>query len=104
MQNKLNTTTDPQVGYRPSGTLEFATALAPYTGRFGPRQAAHLLRRAGFGGSATDVADLTARGMSGAVDSLLHPTGDDFSFPDYPDAAILTGTNFGQSKAAAQMW
>jgi hypothetical protein len=104
MQNKLNTTTDPQVGYRPSGTLDVATALAPYTGRFGPRQAAHLLRRAGFGGSAADVADLTARGTGGAIDSLLHPTGDDFSFPDYPDTTVLMGANFGQSKAATQMW
>src|SRR5471032_1661891 len=104
MQNKLNTSTDPQVGFRPSGTLDAATALQPYTGHFSTRQAAHLLRRAGFGGSAADVADLTARGVSGAVDSLLHPTGDDFSFPDYPDATVLMGANFGLSKTAAQMW
>jgi len=104
VQNKLDTSTDPQVGFRPSGTLDPATALQPFDGRFGPRQAAHLLRRAGFGGSAADVADFSSRGMSGAVDALLHPTGDDLSFPDYPATDVLMGVNGGQAKLATQMW
>lgn len=104
MQNKLDTSTDPQVGFRPAGTLDLATALQPFNGRFGPRQAAHLLRRGGFGGSAADVADFSSRGMNGAVDALLHPAGDDLSFPDYPATDLLMGANGGQAKLATQMW
>ena len=55
MVPKIDTSTDPQVGYRPAGTLD-ADALQPYTGAFGVRHAAHLLRRAGFGGSPDDIA------------------------------------------------
>ncbi len=39
-----------------------ATRSQPYAGRFTVRQAAHLLRRAGFGGSADDVARSAALG------------------------------------------
>ncbi|MCI0341338.1 MAG: DUF1800 domain-containing protein [Planctomycetales bacterium] len=37
--------------------------------------AAHLLRRAGFGGTPADVAALHARGLRGAVDWLVGPSG-----------------------------
>ena len=80
---KIDTSTDPQVGFRPPGTLD-AAPLAPYAGRFGTRHAAHLLRRAGFGGSVADVARLASLGMGGAVDSMLHPTAPDADFPPYP--------------------
>ena len=53
---KLDTSTDPQVGFRPAGQLDVAAALAPYRGPFNQRHAAHLLRRGGFGGTATDIA------------------------------------------------
>jgi uncharacterized protein (DUF1800 family) len=97
----LNTSTDPQVGFRPPGALE-AAPLAPYAGRFGTRHAAHLLRRAGFGGSAADVARLSALGMAGAVDSLLHPTVAELDFPTYPDPAILYDPK--KARQAAQLW
>jgi uncharacterized protein (DUF1800 family) len=97
----LNTSTDPQVGFRPPGALD-AAPLAPYAGRFGTRHAAHLLRRAGFGGSVADVTRLASLGMSGAVDSLLHPTAPDADFPAYPDAAVLYDPK--KARQATQLW
>jgi len=99
---KLDTSTDPQTGFRPPGTLDAATALQPYAGRFGPRHAAHLLRRAGFGGADADVARLTALGMAGAVDSLLHPRVPDADFPVYPDRAVLYDPK--KARQATQLW
>ncbi len=89
MANTIDTSTDPQVGYRPPGSLDVATALHPYNGRFALRQAAHLLRRAGFGGSADDVARLASLEMRDAVDTLLHPAAPDFDFPAYPAVDVL---------------
>ncbi|HMD03113.1 MAG TPA: hypothetical protein VKG44_09150 [Candidatus Baltobacteraceae bacterium] len=83
---RLDTSTDPQVGYRPPGALE-ANALEPFRGQFGRRQAAHLLRRAGFGGTPEEVDALAALGAEGAVNSLLHPTRPDLDLLSYPDAA-----------------
>ena len=58
--------------YRPAGTLSASTALAPYQGQMNARLAAHLLRRAGFGGSPADVARVAAMSPGAAVDSLVH--------------------------------
>ena len=99
---KIDTSTDPQVGFRPPGTLDVGGALLPYAGRFAPRQAAHLLRRAGFGGSEADVARLAALGMQGAVDALLHPGAPDVGSPDYPDVASLYDPK--KARQAAQLW
>jgi uncharacterized protein (DUF1800 family) len=99
---KIDTSTDPQVGYRPPGTLDSATALQPYAGRFGPRHAAHLLRRGGFGGSPDDIARFTGLGMSGAVDALLHPSGPDAEFADYPPSDALFDPK--KKRATAQLW
>jgi uncharacterized protein (DUF1800 family) len=76
--------------YRPPGRLDAGWALRPYDGPWGVRQAAHLYRRAGFGGSPDDVARAAAAGMSAAVDGFVN-------FPDtsalpalpalYPDTA-----------------
>ena len=99
---KLDTSTDPQTGFRPPGTLDVATALQPYAGRFGPRHAAHLLRRAGFGGSEADVARIASLGVQSAVDSLLHPTAPDADFPPYPDAAVLYDPK--KARQATQLW
>lgn len=70
------------VGFGSMGTIFLAGALlapsawgqvlhptpgAPFT----ERQAAHLLRRAGFGGSPAEIKALAERGREGAVDSLL---------------------------------
>ena len=57
---------------RPAGRLDLPTALQPYSGPWSPRLAAHLLRRAGFGGSSAEVARLGAMPMHGAVDSLVN--------------------------------
>ncbi|HEX3468417.1 MAG TPA: DUF1800 domain-containing protein [Candidatus Elarobacter sp.] len=57
--------------YRPAGPLDAATALRPYAGPWNERLAAHLLRRAGFGGSPADVARFTAMSPRDAVDALL---------------------------------
>jgi len=98
----IDTSTDPQVGFRPPGALDAASALQPYSGRFGTRHAAHLLRRAGFGGSEAEVARAASLGMAGAVDSLLHPTAPDADFPQYPDVTVLYDPK--KNRAAAQLW
>ncbi len=98
---KIDTSTDPQVGFRPPGALD-AAPLAPYAGRFSTRHAAHLLRRAGFGGSVADVARLASLGMAGAVDSLLHPTAPDADFPLYPPSEILYDPK--KARQATQLW
>jgi hypothetical protein len=56
--------------FRPAGALP-AQPLAPYTGRWDARLAAHLLRRAGFGGSPADVARLAQGPLHAAVTSLV---------------------------------
>jgi len=57
--------------YRPAGSLDAASALRPYTGRLNRRRAAHLLRRAGFGGTPAEIDRFAALTPSAAVDALL---------------------------------
>jgi len=52
-----------------------------------PAAAAHLLNRAGFGGTPEEIAALHAKGLDGAVDSLLH-AGDDSDLFPLPEAAV----------------
>ncbi len=99
---KLDTSTDPQVGFRPPGTLDAASALQPYAGPFGPRQGGHLLRRAGFGGSEADVTRTVSLGVGGAVDSLLHPTAPEPAFPEFPDVALLYDR--AKARVSTQLW
>jgi len=99
---KIDTSTDPQVGYRPAGTLDAAAALHPYAGGFGPRHAAHLLRRAAFGGSPDDIARFAAGSMDAAVAALLHPTAPDVPLTDFPDQTALFDPK--RSRATAQLW
>jgi uncharacterized protein (DUF1800 family) len=56
---------------RPAGSLDLATALQPHVGRLGERSAAHLLRRAGFGGTPDQVRRYAAMTAGSAVASLL---------------------------------
>lgn len=56
---------------RPAGQLDLATALQPHVGRLGERSAAHLLRRAGFGGTPDQVRRYAAMTAGDAVASLL---------------------------------
>jgi len=105
VSDKLDTSTDPNVGYRPAGTLDVASALAPYGGHFGPRQAAHLLRRAGFGGTPADIAALSSLDAQRAVDAMFHASDPDGTFVDYPpELATLTTAQYGQRKTAVQLW
>ena len=99
---KLDTTTDRQVGYRPPGSLDFSTALGRYDGPFARRQAAHLMRRAGFGASAAEIDAMRALGMENAVDTLLHPRQPDVAFADFPDPALLYDPK--RRYATAQGW
>src|SRR5579884_3864358 len=57
---------------RPAGRLDPHTALQSYAGPWDARLAAHLLRRAGFGGTSQEVARLASMPMHAAVDSLLN--------------------------------
>jgi uncharacterized protein (DUF1800 family) len=56
---------------RPQGQLDPATALQPYRGQLDERLAAHLLRRAGFGGTPDDVSRYAALSVNDAVESLV---------------------------------
>src|SRR5579863_289191 len=68
---------------RPAGQLDITTALQPYNGPWNQRLAAHLLRRAGFGGTDEEIARLAAMPVHGAVDSLITlPQADDITPPD----------------------
>lgn len=56
---------------RPAGRLDAAAALQPFTGSLDERLAAHLLRRAGFGGSPDDVRRYAGMAAGDAVESLV---------------------------------
>jgi uncharacterized protein (DUF1800 family) len=70
--------------YRPAGQLNIATALQPYDGPWNVRLAAHLLRRAGFGGTPEDIARAASAPVGGAVDALIHYPKDS-GLPGAPD-------------------
>jgi uncharacterized protein (DUF1800 family) len=102
---KLDTSTDPQVGFRPAGSLDAATALAPYTGHFGTRQAAHLLRRAGFGGTPDEITAFAQLDAGRAVDALFRASDPDGTFVEYPpELGTLRTDQYGQRKTAVQLW
>jgi uncharacterized protein (DUF1800 family) len=86
----------PAAEYRPAGRLNLATALDPYTGPWGVRQASHLYRRAGFGGSPDDVVRATSAGMRAAVDGFVH-FADASALPAQPQL-IADRPNPGQLK------
>jgi len=78
--------------YRPAGSLDLATALAPYAGPWNARLAGHLLRRAGFGGSPADVARIAGGSMNAAVDTLVR----------FDPAALPAGPELADERAAGQ--
>jgi uncharacterized protein (DUF1800 family) len=105
VSTKLDTSTDPQVGFRPAGSLDASSALAPYGGHFGPRQAAHLLRRAGFGGTPDDIAAFAQLDAQRAVDAIFHASDPDGTFVDYPpELSTMTAAQYGPRKTAVQLW
>jgi uncharacterized protein (DUF1800 family) len=69
--------------FRPPGLLP-ASPLAPYAGPWNARLAAHLLRRAGFGGSPSDIQTAAGQTMNAAVDALIHFPSTD-SLPEGPE-------------------
>ena len=89
----------PAALYRPPGPLDLSTALEPYAGTWSARQAAHLYRRAGFGGSPDDVARATSAGMRASVDSLVR-FANSSALPAKPQLAD-DRPNPGHSKALA---
>src|SRR5277367_400244 len=86
----------PAASYRPAGQLDLATALEPYAGPWGVRQAAHLYRRAGFGGASDDVARAASAGVHAAVDAFIHFP-DTAALPAQPDL-VADRPNPGQRK------
>jgi uncharacterized protein (DUF1800 family) len=87
----------PASSYRPDGRLDLRSALEPYTGTWGVRQAAHLWRRAGFGGSPDDVARAAKSGMAAAVDGFVH-FADTSALPVQP---VLADDRFSPAERAA---
>ena len=81
-----------QTEFRPSGPLDVANALAPYRGPWSTKLAAHLLRRAGFGGSPQEIRNAVAAGMNGAVDGLMRFVPD--TYPAQPEGDISFGGPF----------
>ena len=63
--------TPSPASYRPPGALDLAVALEPYAGPWSVRQAAHLYRRAGFGGSPDSVNRAVTAGMHASVDGFI---------------------------------
>ena len=72
--------------FRPPGSLP-SNPLAPYGGAWSPRLAAHLLRRAGFGGSPSDRAHYASISCSDAVAALVHFP----EMPQYPEPQLVEG-------------
>lgn len=82
---------------RPAGRLDLTAALAPYTGPWNERLAAHLLRRAGFGATAAEAQRLGNLPVHAAVDSLIDFPSTD-SLPPPPqlyDARDAIRADFG---------
>jgi uncharacterized protein (DUF1800 family) len=71
--------------FRPAGILP-AEPLAAYQGAWSSRLAAHLLRRAGFGGSPSDVQRYAGLSCADAVAALVHfPPTDGYPEPQLID-------------------
>src|SRR5471030_3051215 len=93
--------------YRPTGSLDPGSALSPFVGSWTPKLAAHLLRRAGFGGSSADIDRAAAAGMNTAVDKLINFGPDDL--PQVPDADLSYAKGVSPAKrraanVAMQLW
>jgi len=95
--------------YRPAGTVDLSSALDEYRGPWNSRLAAHLLRRAGFGGSPQDIANATGAGMDATVSQLVHfgpdqlpaaPSGD-ITYPLGPTADKMQRRN---AYILTEMW
>jgi uncharacterized protein (DUF1800 family) len=79
---------------RPQGRPDFSTALQPYRSVLGERGAAHLLRRAGFGGTPDEVRRYAAMRAGDAVASVVALT---------PPGAVAPPQQHGDAGATTQM-
>jgi len=96
MATALVPNTDVAGMARPAGELDVRRALAPYAGPWNGRLAAHLLRRAGFGGTPSEIASLAAMPVHQAVDQLLNLPA--------ADAIAPAGSLYSLSAAIAQLF
>lgn len=69
-------------------------SINPYTGPWGPEEAAHLLRRTLFGPTFQQIQDTVSLGMTNAVDQLLNMVVTDPPLTYSPDEEIAS---FGQT-------
>ena len=72
---------------RPVGAFDAVRALQPYSGPWNTRLAAHLLRRAGFGGTPDDIRHYATMRPQDAVSSLIHFP-DTSGLPQQPDNVL----------------
>jgi uncharacterized protein (DUF1800 family) len=94
--------------FRPAGRLELSTALAPYRGEWNRRWAAHLLRRAGFGGRPAEIERLALLPIGAAVESFVRFPSTQ-TLPEAPsdlgdDDPAALGPKRQRALGAAQTW
>ena len=65
--------------------LRTTAGLEPYTGIFGRREAAHLLRRTTFAPRYSEITEAVDLGLQGTVDKLLNSSHES-TLPDPPGA------------------
>lgn len=81
----------------PTSTFTFSSGLNPYSGPWTAVQAAHLLRRIGFGVKKADLDLLTSMSLNEAIDHILTPLPtppppiNNYDNPDYIDPVVQIG-------------
>jgi uncharacterized protein (DUF1800 family) len=80
---------------RPQGRLDATTALWPYQGSLNERMAAHLLRRAGFGGSPEEISRYSSMNVNTAVEQLVRYPQADAQPPTDLYSAASTLSQYG---------
>jgi uncharacterized protein (DUF1800 family) len=81
---------------RPQGRLDVATALQPHRAILGERAAAHLLRRAGFGGTPQEIRRYAGLSATDAATALVAlPRTDSIAPPDELQGATRPGSMMG---------
>ncbi|HEY3675892.1 MAG TPA: DUF1800 domain-containing protein [Candidatus Tumulicola sp.] len=80
---------------RPQGRLDATTALWPYEGSLNERSAAHLLRRAGFGGTPDEISRYASMNVNSAVEQLVRYPQNDARPPTDLYSAASTLSQYG---------
>ncbi len=91
---------------RPQGGLDLSIALQPYREALGERAAAHLLRRAGFGGTPDEIRRYAAMRAGDAVGSLVAvPSSNSIAPPPQADVDGPLGKGeIREALFALQLW